>query len=149
MAQQGTTADSGVKGWLVCHSGPLAGTRFPLAQGTTRLGRAPDNDAVINDATVSLYHLQLRRDGDSCRVRDLDSTNGTWLNGERITEAEVAAGAILKLGTQGPEFTIVYDDGAAEDFNRTVEISSAALPRLESTRKLPTHAHEDLLHAAV
>jgi pSer/pThr/pTyr-binding forkhead associated (FHA) protein len=145
----GTTAGSGLKGWLVCRSGPLAGARFPLLPGTTRVGRAPDNDAVINDATVSLYHLQLRRDGVSCRARDLDSTNGTWLNGERITDAEVPPSAVLKLGTQGPEFGIVFEEGAPEDFNRTIEISSATPAALGPTRKLPTHAHDDLLHAAV
>src|SRR3954454_6855429 len=116
MAQQETTAAAGLKGWLLCRSGPLAGARFPIPIGTTRIGRAPDNDAVINDATVSLYHLQLRRDAHSCRARDLDSTNGTWLNGERITEAEIPTSAVLKLGSQGPEFTIVFDEGAAEDF---------------------------------
>src|SRR5205085_8690009 len=75
--------------------------------------------------------------------------NGTWLNGERITEAEIPPSAILKLGTQGPEFTIVFDEGASEDFNRTIEISSSALPPLEKTRNLATRAHEDLLSAAV
>ncbi len=149
MAQQGTSAGLGLKGWLVCRSGPLAGTRFPIPQGTTRVGRAPDNDAVINDATVSLYHLQLRRERDSCRVRDLDSTNGTWLNGERITEAEVPPSGVLKLGTQGPEFAVVFDEGGPEDFDRTIEISASTLANLSDGPTLPTHAHEDLLSAAV
>jgi pSer/pThr/pTyr-binding forkhead associated (FHA) protein len=149
MAQHGITAGSGLKGWLVSRSGPLAGTRFPIPIGTTRIGRAPDNDTVINDATVSLYHVQLRRDATSCRVRDLDSTNGTWLNGERITEAELPPAAILKLGSQGPEFTLVFEEGTLEDFNRTVEISAADLAAPAAPSKLPTHAHEDLLSAAV
>jgi pSer/pThr/pTyr-binding forkhead associated (FHA) protein len=76
---------------------------------------------------VSQSHLEITREGDHFRLRDLDSTNGTWLDGERITEAEIAAGKTIRLGTLGPEFTLVIDQGAAADLDRTVEIPLAAV----------------------
>ena len=82
-------AASRLKSWLMFRSGSRAGTRLPIPDGTMRVGRAPDNDAVIDGpdaATVSLYHLEISRTESSWRVRDLGSTNGTWINGERITE---------------------------------------------------------------
>ena len=68
---QETMAGTGVKAWLLARSGSLAGTRFALTDGTTRVGRAPDNDAVIDgpDAvTVSAYHLEISRDGSGWRA---------------------------------------------------------------------------------
>ena len=108
------------KAWLISHSGALAGTRYPLTDGTTCVGRASVNEIVIDGADcamVSQSHLEITREGERFRVRDLDSTNGTWLDGERITEAEVAAGKTIRLGNQGPEFTFVVDKGTPAELD--------------------------------
>ncbi len=141
------------KPWLLSRSGALSGTRFPIAPGLTRIGRAPDNDVVVggsDSATVSLYHAEIDRNGDSCRVRDLESTNGTWLDGQRITNAEVTPGAVIQLGTQGPEFVLLWEESAPAELDRTVEVARpriAAKPRAPA--KIPVAAHEDLLSYAV
>ena len=123
MSQQ-ATVNSRARVWLLSRSGPLAGTRVPASEGAIRIGRAPDNDVVVNGAdsgVVSLYHTEISRNGDAYRIRDLASTNGTWVNGERITEAEVTPPAVLQLGTQGPEFGLVMEDVPAADLDRTIE----------------------------
>src|SRR5579872_3262612 len=95
------------KASLLCRGGARAGACFPLRDGVTRVGRAPDNDAVIDGpdaAVVSQYHCEIARDGAGFRVRDANSRNGTWVNGVRAAESMVGAGAVLRLGQQGPEF---------------------------------------------
>ncbi len=60
------------------------------------LGRAPDNDLVIDDATLSRLHLLLERRPEGWAARDAGSTNGTWIEGERLGPDPV----VLVTGTQ-------------------------------------------------
>lgn len=143
-----TAAASSSKSSLLCRAGPRVGARFSLGDGTTRVGRAPDNDAVIDGpeaATVSLYHCEIFRDGEGFRIRDCNSTNGTWLDGERVTDAPIGPSAILRLGQQGPEFVLVLGD-AVEPLEATVEIQAAAAAEPASST---TGTVEDMLSAAV
>lgn len=111
--------------WLVCRSGGAAGTRYPLAGEITRIGRNPDNDVVVQGplaATVSLQHTEICRQSGTFRVRDLGSTNGTYLDGERIEEADLAPGALLQLGQQGPEFVLSTEDEPVSALDQTVAV---------------------------
>ncbi|HZJ17269.1 MAG TPA: FHA domain-containing protein, partial [Chthoniobacteraceae bacterium] len=54
---------------------------FDLIEDTITVGRVEDNMIQIDDASVSSHHAELVRDGDDYLLRDLDSTNGTRLNG--------------------------------------------------------------------
>jgi transcriptional regulator with GAF, ATPase, and Fis domain len=78
-------------------SGNVKGTSRPLGDGL-RIGKAPDNDLVLSDDTVSRHHCELTRSADGILVRDLGSTNGTRVQGARVTEAVVAPGTVLKVG---------------------------------------------------
>jgi FHA domain-containing protein/uncharacterized protein DUF1707 len=62
------------------------------------VGRSPECDVVVGELTVSRFHAELRHGGGAWSVRDLESTNGTWLNGHPVREAQVAAGDVLRLG---------------------------------------------------
>ena len=55
---------------------------------TIRVGTAPDNDVVISDPSISSYHLEIitEPNADVVTVKDLGSTNGTWIHGQRISE---------------------------------------------------------------
>lgn len=68
-----------------------------LSRRTTVLGRGEDADLRIDDPGVSRRHAQIVL-GDPCRVVDLGSTNGTWLDGNQITSAELFDGSKLALG---------------------------------------------------
>jgi hypothetical protein len=79
------------------------GLRAPLdpQMGIVRLGRATDNDVVIANQRVSRYHAQLRWVESSWLVYDLDSTNGTWVDGQRVFPSQprvFGSGAELRLG---------------------------------------------------
>lgn len=79
------------------------GLRFALepAMGVVRVGRATDNEISIDNQRVSRYHAQLRWVESSWLVYDLDSTNGTFVDGERVEPTQpriLGAGTQLRLG---------------------------------------------------
>jgi hypothetical protein len=72
---------------------------MPRSAAALTVGRSEECDVVVGEETVSRFHAELRHgDGDEWTVRDLDSTNGTWVNGSRVREATVARGDVLRLG---------------------------------------------------
>ena len=91
--------DSGapVRCQLVVVEGPELGRAVALDAPRT-VGTASGNDLVLTDDRVSGQHLRLDREGHGFKVKDLDSTNGTWLEGARVTEATLQPGATLKVG---------------------------------------------------
>lgn len=62
------------------------------------LGRGDDADFVLADREASRRHAELRRDGPLWIVRDLDSRNGTFVNGERVSEAPLGPRSVLRVG---------------------------------------------------
>jgi two-component system nitrogen regulation response regulator GlnG len=83
---------------LTAISGPAQGRAFALASAMATVGRHPTNDLVLDDPRVSGVHLQLHRVEDRVRLRDVGSTNGTWLGRHRVTEIELCAGGEIILG---------------------------------------------------
>jgi pSer/pThr/pTyr-binding forkhead associated (FHA) protein len=63
------------------------------------IGRAPSNQIVIDHLTVSGQHALLLRAGDSYWLKDLNSTNGTQINGVLVTDAELKDGDIIRFGS--------------------------------------------------
>ncbi len=82
---------------VIVLSGSAKGTTKPLGE-KLRIGKAPDNDVVLSDDTVSRYHCELTRANDGVHVRDLGSTNGTKVQGARVSEAVIGPGTVLKVG---------------------------------------------------
>lgn len=76
-----------------------AGERIRLAASSrVSIGRALDNDIVIGDASVSRHHAAIEANGAGYRVVDLDSQNGSFVNGQRIAEAPLTDGAAVRFG---------------------------------------------------
>jgi len=69
---------------LVWMEGDEIKGRWPLSKPVTTIGRADDNDIVVDDRWVSRNHAEVRREGGRCLVVDLESKNGTLVNGKRI-----------------------------------------------------------------
>jgi cytochrome P450 / NADPH-cytochrome P450 reductase len=70
----------------------------PLPATTLRIGRAPDNDIVVSDPGVSRYHAEMRNVAGAYSIADLDSSNGVFVNGQRVTNAPLAQGDIVSIG---------------------------------------------------
>jgi hypothetical protein len=78
---------------------------WPIAGSRVTVGRGLDNDVVLEDASVSRHHAELTRDGSRLEVRDLGSTNGTWVNAARVSAAMIHAGDQIAFGTVHLEVT--------------------------------------------
>jgi FHA domain/zinc-ribbon domain len=83
---------------LLVMRGPNAGSRFRLDGDLTTAGRHPDSDIFLDDVTVSRRHAEFYREGAFFTVRDVGSLNGTYVNRERIEEAQLAGGDEVQIG---------------------------------------------------
>lgn len=70
----------------------------PLATEVLTLGRHPDNDVDLGYVNVSRQHARIERRGDGFILRDLDSANGTWVSGARITTHTLRDGDNIRIG---------------------------------------------------
>jgi len=83
--------------FLLVRDGP-AGRLFPLERNVVTIGRALDNDLVIEHPSVSRHHAEVRRQAEGFYLVDMQSTNGTLLNGRRIATAYVGEGDRIQVG---------------------------------------------------
>ncbi len=79
-------------------AGPDAGAHRRLGPGRIRVGTAPACDVRLGDPTVSHLHCQLEIHGHGVHVTDLESTNGTFVDGVRVYSAELSAGGTVTIG---------------------------------------------------
>ena len=95
---------------LVMRQGPRPNQAFPLHKTILTLGRAVDNDIVIDDSEVSRHHARLTLQGNNWVLEDLGSRNGTFVNGQRITGP-----VVLTPGSQvalGPDILFSMEGGS-------------------------------------
>jgi hypothetical protein len=83
---------------LVILSQGMTGRSLELKVDKTTIGRVDDNMFPIAEASVSSHHCEVLLRGADVVIRDLNSTNGTFINGEKITESVLKPGQTLRLG---------------------------------------------------
>jgi hypothetical protein len=84
---------------LVITSGQKAGAEFPLGRDEITIGRSSDSAIIIRDDYTSTHHARLMLWNGRWMIQDLDSTNGTFLNGSRVTvPTPIPLGAAVKVG---------------------------------------------------
>ncbi len=118
---------------FVMRSGPTPGVTFPLDGDQLTIGRDSTNGVAINDAEVSRKHARLMFQGGKYVLEDLGSTNGTFVNGQRLAGPVVLKpGDVISLGEQ---IVLMYD-AIATDPGATVAVSRKAMqsaPPVQST----------------
>jgi two-component system NtrC family sensor kinase len=99
------------------------GVRFELEDKILRLGRDRSSGLQLHDTEVSRQHAELRRDGDDFVISDLQSSNGTFVNGHRVKQHELVSGDQVRLGT-----TLMLYTGPGgeidEDISEKINIAS-------------------------
>ena len=105
---------------LLLRSGQLKGERLPIKVPVVNIGRGDFNDVIIADPSVSTMHAKLQRRDAIWILTDLGSTNGTYIDGERLTgEAPLSPGATIKFGDIVALFEPLDDSVRSEPSDRT------------------------------
>lgn len=91
----------------------VEGKRHPLTKARTIIGRGSDADITIADAGTSRKHVEILWDGERAMVRDLGSTNGSFLNGQKVAEAALTPDSTVRIGRTDIVFHVVPQSAPA------------------------------------
>ena len=104
--------------------------QYFLTKSVAKIGRSrhADNDLFIEkDGMVSKSHARIVQENGAFRIVDMDSTNGVWVNGERVTSRVLKTGDVIRLGGT----TMIFSDSTARDLPRqAMEGNASVRPRL-------------------
>lgn len=89
----------------------MLGQQFVLGKEKLEIGRRPNSDIVLDDASVSAMHAQVIKEGENWKVLNLLSSNGTFVNGDKVVERILCPGD--RVAFAGTEFVFTYIDDAA------------------------------------
>ena len=123
---------------LVVLSVGMTGRTHELKADKTTIGRVEDNMFQIAEPSVSSHHCEVVLRGGDVVIKDLNSTNGTFINGEKITESVLKPGQILRLGQI--ELRLETDappPPAKKPLDQTVVMRGVSLNELEQGAKAP------------
>lgn len=109
----------------VLNAGPSQGQLFQIYSQLTHVGRGPHNDIVLTDESVSESHAKLQRRHDGWYVIDVDSTNGTYVGGQRLT-SERRLDGLPDVRFGGVKFLFRAHDVPAPSLSDTVAVASTA-----------------------
>jgi pSer/pThr/pTyr-binding forkhead associated (FHA) protein len=110
-----------------------------LRPGLNRIGRNPTNDFRVPEASVSSFHCEISLENKIITVRDVGSTNGTFVSGTRIRESLLATGQILKLGTA--EFRLEESNADVAKLPLQTAPTDDAVTRNELTKLITRSDH--------
>ncbi len=111
---------------IVIRAGPTPGKVFPVSGESFTIGREPGNGIVINDAEVSRKHARMSQQGNTYSIEDLGSTNGTFVNGVRLTAPHaLRPGEVIAFGDQ---ISVVFEAVVASDPNATMMHTAKPVP---------------------
>lgn len=118
------------------------GTRFQLEEAVHTVGRTQDNSVRLHDTEVSRSHAELIRRGDIYVLRDLASSNGTFVNGQPATERELVSGDQIQFGRSLVLYTGFLED-AYEDIADKVDIVPRASDSDDGSRIVAALSHSE------
>ena len=129
-----STVSGSVLATLSVQHGPLAGQQFPITQSSVTIGRTASNEIVIDDSEVSRHHVRIAWNGRQFIIEDLGSTNGTFVNGARITSPQpLGKGDSLRLGALDLSFASNLPSAVPDP------ITHVSLPAVQQPASVPTH----------
>lgn len=121
-----------------------------LTKDKTTLGRRPYNDIVIDNLAVSGEHAVLQMTGSEVVLEDLNSTNGTYLNGKAIKKQQLQNGDSIEIGKYKIKFV---GDGAADNFDKTMVVKARPAVAPPPRASAPTHMGDSMgmgaFHASI
>lgn len=98
--------DSASRAYLLVHTDGAPRVRFDLGGALISIGRASDNDVIVDDPEVSRHHCQLKLQHGAYSLADLGSRNGSWINGQPVNEVALGPGDVIRIGSTEIEFQV-------------------------------------------
>ncbi|MDQ3880489.1 MAG: DUF3662 and FHA domain-containing protein [Chloroflexota bacterium] len=92
--------------YLLVHGDAGPPMRFELGGALISIGRGAENDLIVDDPQVSRHHCQLKLQQGAYSLTDMGSTNGSYVNGQRVSEVALGPGDIIELGGTRIEFQV-------------------------------------------
>jgi len=124
---------------LVVRKGSKPGQTFPLFSISTTVGRDPISDIAINDPEVSRQHARFTQTNDSYQIEDLESTNGTFINGVQIgaDPVQLAHGNEIQLGSGVNLIFELMPENEAEEMGMKTAVPSPPIEEPKSDPMMP------------
>lgn len=98
--------DSASRAFLLVRTDGARQVRFDLGSPLISVGRASDNDVIVDDPEVSRHHCQLKLQHGAYSFADLGSRNGSWVNGQPVSEVALGPGDSIRIGSTEIEFQV-------------------------------------------
>lgn len=98
--------ESARRAYLLVRTDGTPAVQFDLGAALITIGRASDNDVILDDPEVSRHHCQLKLQHGAYSLADLGSRNGSWVNGDQVTEMALGPGDRIRIGTTEIEFQV-------------------------------------------
>lgn len=149
ITQVGKLEEAGEKrAYILFLAGPLVGKLMELKEGEAILGRAPDAGIPINDGRVSRQHLSLEVAESGTTLTDLGSTNGTYVNGQRVQTHVLQDGDKVQISSQ-TIFKFAYQDNLENIFHKELYKMAVidAVTGVFNKRYFSDRLKEELAHA--
>lgn len=94
----------------------IGGTRYPIVKTHTVIGRGADADITVDDSSISRKHVEVLWDGSRAQLNDLGSTNGSLLNGIRVSKAPLPADSVIDIGRTRIVFKVLAQSSEIDQF---------------------------------
>jgi hypothetical protein len=98
--------DSAQRAYLLVMTDGAQPVQFDLGGALISIGRASDNDVIVDDPQVSRHHCQLKLQHGAYGFADLGSRNGSMVNGEPVTQVALGPGDVIRIGSTEIEFQV-------------------------------------------
>jgi CRP-like cAMP-binding protein len=130
-----------IQSYIIAEEGLTKGMVFILESRLT-IGRGEESDIRLNHSTVSRQHTLVYLENGQAFVQDMESRNGTYLNGERIDRATLSSGDIVWVGDVALRFLQAQDQDVIDVGSETQELSHPNVSRGLTGGELPTRFRE-------
>jgi pSer/pThr/pTyr-binding forkhead associated (FHA) protein len=127
---------------LVIQNQGMTGRACELHTDRTTIGRVEDNTFQIADPSVSSHHCEVHLRGSDIFIRDLNSTNGSFINGNKIEESVLKPGEVLRLGQVELKLEV---EGAAATAPAPGSTPAPAKKQVDATMLMPRGVSLDQL----
>ncbi len=127
-----------VKLKLIAVEGPVKGTTFPLVTDEVWIGRDTVNNIQLSDPMVSRRHCRIRLEGDSLKLRDEDSSNGTLVNDVPVRERILTNGDVIRIGDS--QFLVVFSEEVPSTSGLRSQLDDSRVVSNTTIRLMPDEA---------